>query len=124
MLLKLNFQYDGQIYANCLIYILNFYREFFHFQFFTRGISTQIPIQTVVQNARIIRQKNSHVLQKNVVLKLFFQDEGYLYANYIFFIQTIYCKCFTFQFLSRGILMHVIIVIIALLVAKNFVIFC
>ena len=40
VLLKLNFQYDGQLYANCLIDILIFYRKFLRFEWFTRGIRT------------------------------------------------------------------------------------
>ena len=57
-LLKFNFQYDGSLYANSLIYILTIYREFLRFRFFSRGIRTQIPIQTVVQYARIRCRKN------------------------------------------------------------------
>ena len=76
-----------------------------------------IPILTVLQNARIICRQNSLILQQNVAFEAFFRGEGYSNANYLFYI-------LTFQFLIRGILMHVIIVIIAYLVAKNMVIFC
>ena len=124
VLLKLNFQHDGQLNSNCLIYILTFYREFLGFQFFTRAIRTHVPILTVVQNACISRRKNSHILQKNVGFVAKFWDEGYLYTNYLFYILTIYCKWFIFQFFSRGILTHIIRVIIAFLVTINMVIFC
>ena len=55
VLLKLNFQYDGQLDINCLIYILIFYGELLCFQLFTRGMRTHISIPTVVQNERISR---------------------------------------------------------------------
>ena len=55
VLLKLNFQYDGQLDANCLIYILTFYVELLCFQLFTRGMRTHISIPTVVQNEHISR---------------------------------------------------------------------
>ena len=47
--------------------------------------------------------KNGPILIKNVLLKLCFRDEGYLYVNFLIFIVTIYCKCILFQFFSRGI---------------------
>ena len=40
-------------------------------------------------------------------LKLFFQDESHLYANYLSYVLTIYSKCFTFQFLSRNKRVHI-----------------
>ena len=92
--------------------------------FFNSLIVAYVRIFPYVQNVRIISRKNSHILQKNVVFDAFFRDEGYLYTNYLFYILTIYCKCFTFQFLSRGMLLQIIIVIVAFLVAKNKVIFC
>ena len=103
VLFKLNFQHDGSLYASCLIYILTIYRECLRFQFFSRGVRTQIPILTVVLNAPISRRKNSHILLKNVVFIVFFQVEGHLHVDYLFYILAIYCKCFTFQFLSSGI---------------------
>ena len=44
---------------------------------------------------------------KNGLLKLNFQDEGHLYANWMFYILTIYCKSFLFQSLGCGLRMHI-----------------
>ena len=43
-------------------------------------------------------------------LKLLFRDEGQLYANFLFYIRTVYPKCHFFQFFSRGIRMDIPIV--------------
>ena len=40
-------------------------------------------------------------------LKLFFRDEGHLYANCLFYILTINPKCNPFQFFNRGIRMYI-----------------
>ena len=40
-------------------------------------------------------------------LKLFFRDEGHLYANCLFYILTINPKCHPFQFFNRGIRMYI-----------------
>ena len=45
-----------------------------------------------------------------LVLKLFFRDESNLYGDYLSFILTINCKCFTFQFLTRGIRAYIYII--------------
>ena len=52
------------------------------------------------------RLQDGHILRKNVPLKLDFQKEGQLYANWLFYIFTIYYKCPLFQFFSHGICMH------------------
>ena len=70
------------------------------------GICGHIPILTVVQNVPISHRKNSYILQKNVVFEALFN----LYGNYLSYILTIYCKCFTFQFLSRGIRAYIYII--------------
>ena len=54
------------------------------------------------------RKKNCHILLKNFFFfKLYFQDEGDLYANSLFNVLTLYHKCYLFQFLSCDIRMHV-----------------
>ena len=40
-------------------------------------------------------------------MKLILEDEGHLYGNFLFHILSIYCKFPLFQFLSRGIDMHI-----------------
>ena len=52
-----------------------------------------IPILTGVQKGHISSQKSPHILLKNLVLNLYFQHEGYLYANCLFYILIIYLKC-------------------------------
>ena len=44
VLLKLNVQEEGHVYANCLLYILTIYRKWFPFQFLGGNIRMQIPI--------------------------------------------------------------------------------
>ena len=51
--------------------------------------------------------KNGHILIKNVLLKINFQDEGHLDANFLIYILTIYCECLLFQFFNRDVRMHI-----------------
>ena len=75
----------------------------FIFNSLVEDIRTRIPILTVVQNARISRQKkNSHILRKKFVFKAF----SWRWKS----ILTIYCEYFTFQFLKRGIRVHMYII--------------
>ena len=54
------------------------------------------------------QKKNGHILLKNVFfLRLYFQDEGDLYANSLFDVLNIYPQCYLFQFFSRGIRMYI-----------------
>ena len=48
---------------------------------------------------------------KKFFLRLCFRDEGPFYAIFLFDIFTIYAKCHLFQFFSRGIRMHIPILI-------------
>ena len=99
---------EGHLYAKCLLDILIIYLKFHLLHFFDRGIRMQIPILTGVQNGRISRRKDSvFLLKKMLFLKLLFLDEGHLYTNYLFYILTIYRKCFLFHFLRCGIRMHI-----------------
>ena len=93
LLLKLNFQDEGQMYANFLFYILIMLRKFFAFQFFSRAIRMQIPILTGVQNEPKSHRNDSAFLLINVLfMKLLFHNEGYLYASFLFYIMIIYGK--------------------------------
>ena len=84
VLLKLNLQHEGQLYANCLIYILTIYHKCLLFQFLGRGIRMQIPTLTRAQKEHISFRKGVHNLLKNALLKFNFQHEGHLYANFLF----------------------------------------
>ena len=52
--LKLNFQHDGHLHANCLIYIVSISFKCLLFQFLDCGIRVQSPVLTEVQSGRII----------------------------------------------------------------------
>ena len=41
-------------------------------------------------------------------LKFIFQAEGPFYVNYLFYILIIYFKCLVFEFIRRGIHMHIV----------------
>ena len=67
-----------------------------------------IPILTGVQNEPESHRNDSAFLLKNVLfLKLLFHNEGHLYANFLFYILTIYRKYFLFQFLCCAIRRHI-----------------
>ena len=66
-----------------------------------------IAILTGVQNGRINRGKNSHILLRNVLFEAYFRDEDHLYANCLFYILSLCLKCLLFQIHTRGIRMHV-----------------
>ena len=42
-----------------------------------------IPILTRFQNGCMSRQKNSHILRRNVLFEAYFRDEGHFFANYL-----------------------------------------
>ena len=72
ILLKLNFQCEGYLYAVCLLYILTIYCKFLLLQFWSRGIGIRIPILTAVQKGGIITVGNGHILLQMYFLKLKF----------------------------------------------------
>ena len=53
------------------------------------------------------RQKNGHILLKNVLLKLNSKDEDYLYDNCLVHARFFCLKYFLFQFFGGGIPMHI-----------------
>ena len=59
---------------------------------------------------KLAAEKHGHILLKNVLLKIYFQNEGSLYVNYFLYSLTIYLKCLLFRFLSRGMRIHIPIV--------------
>ena len=69
ILLMINFQDEGHLDANFLIYILTIYSECLHFQFLARGIR---GILTGVQNGRMTRRKNTDILLRNVLFEAYF----------------------------------------------------
>ena len=62
--LNLNFQDEGQLYANCLFHFLSLYRKCFLFQFLIRCIRVHIHILTGIQTWLIINWKTSHFCRK------------------------------------------------------------
>ena len=66
-----------------------------------------IHILTMIQKGRIPDWKMTMFYLKNVLLKLDFQGEGNLYANFLFYNLSFSLKCLLFQFFSRGIRMHI-----------------
>ena len=105
--LKLIFRDESHFYANCLFYILTFYRQCLRFQFFNDGLHMHISILTGVQNQRISPQKTVIFCWKMFFLKLIFWDDGHFYANCLFYILAFYHKCLLFQFLRYGIRFHI-----------------
>ena len=57
-------------------------------------------------NAKITK-KTVFFAKKRVFLRLYFRDEGHLYAKCLFNILTIYPKCHRFHLFSRGIRMYI-----------------
>ena len=84
LFLRLYFRDEGHFYAKCLLHIWTTYPKCHLFHFFSRGIRLRIPILTRVQNGRICLQKDRVFLLKKFFLNLHFNDEGHLYANYLF----------------------------------------
>ena len=89
------------------------------FQFLYLGIRTHSSILIVALNGCISSWKNVIFFWKMFLLKLNFQDEDHLYANCLFHILPLYCKCFLSQFLIGGIRMHIRILRGVLSLAKK-----
>ena len=70
-----------------------------------------ILILIAIQNGGKSRWNNCPIFIKKLLLKHNFQDEGHLCANFFFYVLTIYRKCLIFQFLSRGMRMHIPILV-------------
>ena len=90
----------------CFIFWL-FTIDAFFFQFWGCGIRMHICILTRVQKGRVCSWKQGHILLINVLLKINFEHEGHLYADCLFYTPTIYPKCHSFHFFSRGIRMYI-----------------
>ena len=54
VLLKLNLQDEGHLYAKCLFYILSFCYRSLLFQFFSRGIRMYIAVLAAAQRGQIM----------------------------------------------------------------------
>ena len=94
MLLQINFEVEGQLYANCYFHILAFQNKYF---LLSRSIHLDIAILTRVQKGHISGYKSPHNLLKNVLLKLYLQHEGHFYGNSLFCVLTIYLNVFYFS---------------------------
>ena len=129
LLLMLKFHDEGHFYSNCWFYILTIYCKYLLFQFLVFSIRMQIPILTEVQKGHISQRKKSYftrkcslwsyfqdceedyciLIKECFVLCLFFEMKSLVYAKYLFYILTFYRKFFLFQFFSRGVRMHILI---------------
>ena len=108
--MELVFQDEGHLYANCLFFILTVYRIYLLFQFFLHLWYTYTHSHpSRGSKGRISGWKNCHILLKNVLLRLNFQDEGHFYAICLFYILSFCLKCLPFQFLSCGMRMHILV---------------
>ena len=87
----------SSLYTNCLFYIFTIYFKCIPFYCLGCGIYMHIPVQTGVQNGRISVQKNNLIFLKTLFLRLYFRDEGHLYAKSLFDNLTIFSKCHLFQ---------------------------
>ena len=83
--MRLNFQDESHLYANCLFFVLTTY------------VCSDIFAAT----------KIFIYCYKSVLSKLNFQDKDHLYVNCFFYIFIFQCKSLAFQFLSCGIRMHI-----------------
>ena len=64
VLLKINFENGGCIYANCLLGFQTIYLKCLLLQFLGRGIRIHIQILTLDENERFSSLRNSHILVK------------------------------------------------------------
>ena len=108
-LLKLNFQHDGHLHANCLIYIVTISFKCLVFQFLDCGIRVQIPVLTEVQIGRIIcRKKCSYFDKKNVLFDAYFPRLMTLVCQFLLLHSNFFfCKYFLFHFFNHDIRMHI-----------------
>ena len=105
--MNLNYQDEGHLYANCLLYVLTIYPKYLLLQFLTCGIRMHIPILTGVQNGDI-SWKKSHILLKTFRFENWFLRWSTIYVNFLFYILTIFRIFDYFQFLGCGISMYYI----------------
>ena len=72
VLLTMNFEHEGHLYANCLFCIFSFFIKCLLSQLSSRDIDMHIPILSGVQIGRTNRWKNSHIMAKNDLFKVYF----------------------------------------------------
>ena len=76
VVLKINYQNEGLLDVNFLIYMLTIYGEYLLFQFFSRGIRTYIAFLKPNRGSKSFRThkspKNNHILQRNVLSEAYF----------------------------------------------------
>ena len=102
VLLRLNFEDEGHLYANLLLCILLFIENSF-FSVLDLWHRWHIHILTGVQKEPISFWENDHILLKKVRLKRNVKVEDHLSACCFVFSLTIYHKSLLFQFLGCGI---------------------
>ena len=105
--LKLNFQHDGHLHANCLIYIVSISFKCLLFQFLDCGIRVQIPVLTEVQSGRII-WKSVPILIKNVLFDGYFPRLMILVCQLLLLYSNFFPRnYFLFHFFNHDIRMHI-----------------
>ena len=67
VLLRINFQHEAHLYANCLFYIHYFCFRYLLFQFLSRGIRTKLPFRGV-QNGQISSSENGQNMLQMYIL--------------------------------------------------------
>ena len=98
--------HDGHLYSKCLFNILTIYHKFHIIHFLAVAyVHNFYPNKGSKWMHR--SSKRECFLLKNVPFEGSFLDEGHLYANCLFYIVSIYRKCFLFQFLCCAIHMHI-----------------
>ena len=107
VLLTMNFEHEGHLYANCLFCIFSFFIKCLLSQLSSRDIDMTFPFYQGFKLDAQIAGKTVIYWQKKIFLKFIFWDEGHLYPNCLFYILTAYCKCLLFLFLGCGIHMHI-----------------
>ena len=90
---KLNFQDKVQWCANCFFHILSFSFKCFFFSVLNSWHTYAHSNRNRSSNGRTSLRKKGHVLLKILFLRLYFWDEGDLYANSLFDVLTICPKC-------------------------------
>ena len=110
ILFQLNFHDEGNLYANCLFHILSFFARCFFFSVFMLWHTYAHSHPKRSSKWTLSHQKTSHNLLNTCTFKLNFQDKVQWCANCFFHILSFSFKCFFFQFLIRGIRMHILIV--------------
>ena len=106
VLFEFIFRDEGPFYVNYLFYIIIIYFKCLVFEFLRCGI--HMHILTLTKKMRY-RLKSSHVLLKNILLKINFQVEVTFKSIVCFIFSHFALNCLLFKFFSRVMRMHITI---------------